>query len=66
MLRTTILKVLHDSRYRRAAAAMSQAIARTGGSAQAAAITEEAIIRKQPVLRSRKDRGARAAGGGTA
>jgi MGT family glycosyltransferase len=65
ILRTTIMKVLGDSRYRSAAAAMSEAIARTGGLTQAADITEEAIIRKQPVLRLRKDRGARAAGGGT-
>ncbi len=64
-LRASVLKVLGDSRYRSAASRMSEAIARTGGVAQAADVVEQVLIRKEPVLSDSEQQRARAAGSGT-
>jgi MGT family glycosyltransferase len=50
-LRAAIVRVLGEARYRESAVHMRLAIARTGGSAQAAGIIEEVIHTRKPVLR---------------
>ncbi|MGH7128949.1 MAG: glycosyltransferase, partial [Planctomycetaceae bacterium] len=51
-LRRAMARVLHDESYRRRAAEMQAAIARSGGVCRAAEIVEQAVATGKPVLRN--------------